>query len=512
MKLPKQDVVTNDGDETTHLDVVTNDDERIDDNEDLEQDVIAVGFEGASSIEKQVKLCKGFIIQYNNDQESFYRIYPFHRHSSEDPSLQLNHHISISYDEVSHNETLVIHSSSCTRALDDPTTESNKCCLDIEHPQQFKKMLEMSSESTLHSKCKLDTLNYQQLQIKYRNLEEQFNEEKLHNLNLLRKNSLLHQKYTLNSMFNELIASAEIPRLKVLLQVCFQRGMGMKSIIGRIEDAINKKYSPKKYGDVDWEKAILVLRIGGPRLLHLLHVTDGLLVVSSVYKKCKTLTTNMVAGVDSSFEHRHNMGSFTHEATTVSSLKMDEIAVENRLRWNKQDNKIYGLCYQHSHRYDMEFCDISSISNLQNLLATNTVHKTKENLVIAIGNVCDRGHITPLFSLPSCCKDETDQFPIVIDAVCNHTNVDIIATDGDATRRRILSGMMKHVQDNGMHMIMKKMPLFDLYLINGKRALYFDDKHNGKRMRTTVISDTRGSKIDGKVISKDQLKHVSRLV
>ena len=218
-------------------------------------------------------------------------------------------------------------------------------------------------------------------------MKEQFNEEKLHNLNLLGKNSLLHQKYTLNSRFNELIASADIPRLKGLLQVCFQKGMGMKSIIGRIEDAINKKYSPKKYGDVDWEKAILVFRIGGPRLLHLLHVTDGLSAVSSVYKKCKTLTTNMIAGVDNSFEHRlqHNMGSFIQEATTVSSLKMDEIAVENRLRWYKQDNKIYGLCYQHSHRYDMEFCDISSIlSNLQNLLATNTVHKTKENLVVAI--------------------------------------------------------------------------------------------------------------------------------
>ena len=67
---------------------------------------------------------------------------------------------------------------------------------------------------------------------------------------------------------------------------------------------------------------------------------------------------------------------------------------------------------------------------------------------------------------------------------------------------------MKPVKDNGINMIMKKMPLFDLNLISGKRALYFDDKHNGKRMRTAVISDTRGSKIDGKVISRDQLKHV----
>ena len=64
-----------------------------------------------------------------------------------------------------------------------------------------------------------------------------------------------------------------------------------------------------------------------------LHVTDGLPAVSSVYNKCKILTTNMIAGVDSSFKHRqqHNMGSFTQEATTVSSLKMDE----NRLRWHK---------------------------------------------------------------------------------------------------------------------------------------------------------------------------------
>ena len=59
---------------------------------------------------------------------------------------------------------------------------------------------------------------------------------------------------------------------------------------------------------------------------------------------------------------------------------------------------------------------------------------------------------------------------------------------------------------------MKKMPLFDLNFVDGKRAMYFDDKHNGKRMRTAIISDTRGSKIDGTVISKDQLKYVFNMV
>ena len=51
----------------------------------------------------------------------------------------------------------------------------------------------------------------------------------------------------------------------------------------------------------------------------------------------------MIAGVDSSFEDRlkNNIASYLQDETTVSSLKMDEIATEERLSWDKQDNKIY---------------------------------------------------------------------------------------------------------------------------------------------------------------------------
>ena len=40
------------------------------------------------------------------------------------------------------------------------------------------------------------------------------------------------------------------------------------------------------------------------------------------------------------------------------------------------------------------------------------------------------------------------------------------------------------------------------------RKPFLDDKHNGKRMRTVIISDTRGCKINGTVISRDQLNYV----
>ena len=96
----------------------------------------------------------------------------------------------------------------------------------------------------------------------------------------------------------------------------------------------------------------------------------------------------------------------------------------------------------------------------------------------------------------------------MINAVCNQTKVDVFDTDGDATRRRVFCGMMKPIKDKEINALMKRMHLFDLTLVNGEKALYLDDKHNGQRTRTVIISDTRGCKINRTVISWDQLNYV----
>ena len=127
----------------------------------------------------------------------------------------------------------------------------------------------------------------------------------------------------------------------------------------------------------------------------------------------------MIAGVVSSFEDRmkSNIVSYLQDETTVSSLKMDEIATEERLSWDKKDNKIYRFCYHYAHCHNTDCRDINSIADLQNLLDS----KTKEDLVIVIGNCGAGGHVTPLLSLPSCCKEETNQFSVMINDVCNQS-------------------------------------------------------------------------------------------
>ena len=128
--------------------------------------------------------------------------------------------------------------------------------------------------------------------------------------------------------------------------------------------------------------------------------------------------------------------------------------------------------------------------------------------MVAVGNVGYGGDIKPILTLPTCSKSVNPQFEKMFEAVIKKLSLDIVATDGDASRRRFFNGRMKLVKDNEMKCFLKQLEFFDLNFVDGDKALYFDDKHNLKRMRTLVISDKRGTKISGTVLAKDQLKYV----
>ena len=145
----------------------------------------------------------------------------------------------------------------------------------------------------------------------------------------------------------------------------------------------------------------------------------------------------------------------------------------------------------------MEFNQISDVDRIKDLLLSGAIHKTKEDLVIATGDVGDGGHVEPLLTLPTCSKSITPKFNEMFEAVIQKVKVDLVASDGAADRRQYFNSRMKIIQDNEMKRLFKQLNLFDLNFIDGDQAFYLDDKHNLKRMRTMVISDKRGSKING---------------
>ena len=57
-----------------------------------------------------------------------------------------------------------------------------------------------------------------------------------------------------------------------------------------------------------------------------------------------------------------------------------------------------------SHAYSMNFDTMDDIKRLASVIQAGTCHTTKENLVVAVGEVGNGGNIAPVLSLPSCCK------------------------------------------------------------------------------------------------------------
>ena len=70
--------------------------------------------------------------------------------------------------------------------------------------------------------------------------------------------------------------------------------MGVQSIIGRIGDGIQGKYSANSYTGHDNDVTLLVYRIGGPRILHILHTTHDLPRVCYQHSHSHSMDINTV--------------------------------------------------------------------------------------------------------------------------------------------------------------------------------------------------------------------------
>ena len=451
-------------------------------------------------------LCQGF--QITMQSGSVLSRYPFHRHDAEtqDESTLIPYNISLTHGTDC--TELVAHALTCDGSLSiSSDNKVNKDCADIEYSPSMKKLIEIGESDTPHEKMKIDMLSFDQLKKKCREMSKKADKERLDTLTLVRKNRSLMKQVTLNNRFRELITTQDIPNLHILLQVCSRQGMGLQSILGRIGDAINATYRIRKYGENEWDIATLVLRIGGPKLLHILHKTHGLPAPDSTRRHANKAKNYSVA-VDVSFSERikSNMTEETND-NCIRTLKMDEIATESRLRWNSTDNKILGLCYQHSHNTNMSFNRFEDVQLITEEIKAGHIHRTKETLVVAYGEVGNGGKVQSILALPSC-KAESEQFALMIDAAAKEVAPDVIGTDGCGQRRKEFANRDTIIDNKNVKEILCKLPLFDLHIINGIMALYFDDKHNGKRFRGVLISDSRGCLVNGTIISKSQLKYM----
>lgn len=184
-------------------------------------------------------------------------------------------------------ENGVFHSLECagkcySYTQNDLSVNQNVSCINLQYNQRLANLFDVSLESKSHTNYQC--LGYNSLVKKLHSYATSASFQRLSNFNLQRENIMLRNRIDLYERFKLLIANNDIKRLRVVVGNCLTHGYGLKTIIQKMSLTINKNYCAKKWDDNELDLSVLVLRIGGPALLHAFNQLSMLPTSSVIYK------------------------------------------------------------------------------------------------------------------------------------------------------------------------------------------------------------------------------------
>ncbi|KAJ7790692.1 hypothetical protein B0H13DRAFT_2245687 [Mycena leptocephala] len=210
------------------------------------------------------------------------------------------------------------------------------------------------------------------------------------------------------------IASGRVERVAQLVQACLNNGVGIRGLVERYERACREVYNPKGFTEDDMMLGLLILRLGGARLAGIVHRAKGLPGLSTLRKNTIIRPLRASAGMPTVEEIEANIEgcaegepAYTGPPVTVHRvLMLDEIAVEQRPRWDDKTNKIVGACRECSSRVSLELNTAADLELFFNTLDDGDIHLATEATVAAFGALSKDPRV---YSPRPCCISGTDK-------------------------------------------------------------------------------------------------------
>lgn len=316
--------------------------------------------------------CLGLAIKLPNGQ-SPHSAYPFSFHDQfGDP-----------WDYSVRRGVLTIFSPSCG-----PLKHSEdvcESCKALENDKRLQGILKRATDGihentplAFHSLGSLQTINRQK-QATIRGL-------RLGRLNDARKLVRKEGALQLQKQFMMAIGSRKVERVEKIVAICLRRKMGMKAILETYERAARGVYRPRSYTEEEELKARLLWRMGGCSASNFAYKALGL----PSYRKTRRLElvppiipcsrspslSDIKKNVVSSFKP---IGDLVQKHGIRHQILMfDEVALERRLRWQRLNNMILGVCQEHGSQVSLEFKTAGDVHALIDALARKEIHFSSE--------------------------------------------------------------------------------------------------------------------------------------
>ncbi|KAF8596906.1 hypothetical protein BDV93DRAFT_513764 [Ceratobasidium sp. AG-I] len=175
-------------------------------------------------------------------------------------------------------------------------------------------------------------------------------------------------------------------------------------------------YAPRNYNQTEFNRSIVVLRLGGTQLLNLLHKSAGFPHRRSVQRHSVIPQLLGSASSPTEEEMRANLQSALpydpQNGCIAANIMVNEIATKKALQLDVAQNLILGLCREHTPRHCfVEFTTYKEATEILEALQDERIHLASEATVIALGAFSEdpqTATIRPL-AISGSCKKENAQ-------------------------------------------------------------------------------------------------------
>ncbi len=188
------------------------------------------------------------------------------------------------------------------------------------------------------------------------------------------------------------VGTYDIQRLHQLVNNCLKGGLSIHTTLEHVILAKNDMWKTKSYQDDDHEKAFLLLALGGRACCEIGHHALGLPSLSMTRRHTKKehplqlscsapMETQLMNNLLDSpqFVDAGVTEAKGFQAVVGVQIGIDEISLEQRLRWQHQLNLIAGVCcHSDKHGTVLDFDTITQAIDVSNELKAGRIHLAKE--------------------------------------------------------------------------------------------------------------------------------------
>ncbi|KAG8740191.1 hypothetical protein FRC10_004630 [Ceratobasidium sp. 414] len=422
-----------------------------------------------------------------------------------------------------------VRSHLCTIVEAQLGSKSCNACIEQLHSRELAKLVQyMTTEDPAHGlnrkyysyKQKDDLLDAQDLALKrYRLKGLELNRHAKRLLGKLND----HKQLMLTLTESDGIAVAR------LVRVALRQGCGVMAIVDRLVKAQQGLYHCQSYSKKELDVSLLVLRLGGPRLLFAMEKALDLPGEYTVRRRAERLYLRPSIGFPTAAEVAFNIKSICGPARDVVpylrgyTLMIDELASEENARYSIAGGALVGLCREHASINDLKNMTgrpISHLEDIKKLLDSGELHRAKEATVVALAPFGYSSYSPMVVLISGTCKTESvlnqrNLISLVVDGwkVSPHGELALgpiwsIATDGDARRRRAIHSLcMSHElpKDSALYQELCHLDMLNLSCGEGAITHDGDFKHEEKRLAAALRSGT-GIFVNGTHISTSLIK------